>query len=108
MKVESIAPLGVFCNSFDLHLAIISPENHFWGLFESGRFTHFFYYTTNKELELRKAVTPKDSDMISKSLNEMAYVLMMRVRRFVRTRNIYFVKYKTCLLSSKKLCFDGS
>ena len=34
MKVKVLlnAPLGAFCNTFDLHLAII-------GLFESGRFT---------------------------------------------------------------------
>ena len=30
MKVESIVE---FCNTFDLHLAIIGLENHFFGLF---------------------------------------------------------------------------
>ena len=32
MKVESIAEcsLGAFCNTFDLHLAIIGLENQFW------------------------------------------------------------------------------
>ena len=31
MKVKSIAEcsLGAFCNTFDLHLAIIGPENQF-------------------------------------------------------------------------------
>ena len=31
LKIESIAEcsLGAFCNTFDLHLAIISPENQF-------------------------------------------------------------------------------
>ena len=69
---------------------------------------HNFYYTTNKELEIRKVVTPKDADVISKALNEMAYVLMMRVRRYVSTSNKYFVKCETYLLGSKKLCFNGS
>ena len=32
MKVDSIAEcsLGAFCNTFDLHLAIIGIENQFW------------------------------------------------------------------------------
>ena len=34
IKVESIAEcsLGTFCNTFDLHSAIIGLENHFFGL----------------------------------------------------------------------------
>ena len=41
MKVESIAECS-FCNTFDLHYAIISLKNGFtliFGLFESGHFT---------------------------------------------------------------------
>ena len=39
MKVESIAEcFGAFCNTFDLHSAIIGLETIF-GLFESGRLT---------------------------------------------------------------------
>ena len=35
MKVKSIAEcsLGAFCNTFDLHYAIIGLESHFFGLF---------------------------------------------------------------------------
>ena len=35
MKVESIAEcsLGAFCNTFDLHKAIIGLENQFWSSF---------------------------------------------------------------------------
>ena len=29
MQVESIVPFGAFCNTFDLHLAIIGLENQF-------------------------------------------------------------------------------
>ena len=29
VKVFQNAPLGAFCNTFDLHLAIIGLENHF-------------------------------------------------------------------------------
>ena len=29
IKVESIAPIGAFCNTFNLHYAIIGLENHF-------------------------------------------------------------------------------
>ena len=49
MKVESIAEcsLGAFCNTFDLHLAIIGLENQFLVFFLSGRlktgFTVFTY-----------------------------------------------------------------
>ena len=36
MKVKSIAEclLGAFCNTFDLHKAIVGLENQFWPLFE--------------------------------------------------------------------------
>ena len=39
MKVESIAEcsLGAFCNTFDLHQAIIGLENHFLVFFLSDR-----------------------------------------------------------------------
>ena len=39
MKVESIAEcsLGAFCNTFDLHYAIIGLENQFLVFFLSGR-----------------------------------------------------------------------
>ena len=40
MKVESIA--GAFCNTFDLHKAIIVEP--IFGLFESGRFTQVLLY----------------------------------------------------------------
>ena len=40
MKVKRIAECGLvaFCNTFDMHKAIIGLENYFC-LFESGRFT---------------------------------------------------------------------
>ena len=38
------APFETFCYTFDLHCAIISLENHFGGLFESGRFTQVLLY----------------------------------------------------------------
>ena len=49
MKVKSIAdaPLGAFCNTFDLQLAIIGPENQIFGLFESGRFTQVLLYSAS-------------------------------------------------------------
>ena len=36
MKVESVAEcsLGAFCNTFDLHKAIIGLENQFWSFFK--------------------------------------------------------------------------
>ena len=42
MKVKSMqnAPLGAFCDTFDLHYAIIGLENIF-GLFESGSLDRF-------------------------------------------------------------------
>ena len=43
MKVESIAECS-FCNTFDLHLAIIGLENQFFGIFESGRFRQVLLY----------------------------------------------------------------
>ena len=39
LKVLQNAPLGAFCNTFDLHQAIIGIENQFCGIFVSGRFT---------------------------------------------------------------------
>ena len=46
MKVENIAECslckGAFCNTFDLHQVIISLQNHFLDLFESGSFTQVF------------------------------------------------------------------
>ena len=42
-KVLQNAPLGAFCNTFDLHLAIISLENQFL-VFESGHFTQVLLY----------------------------------------------------------------
>ena len=47
MKVESIAEC--FCNTFDLHYAIIGLENH---IFESDRFTKVLLYTL-KDQHLR-------------------------------------------------------
>ena len=49
MKVESIAecsnaPLGAFCNTFNLHEAIIGLENQFLVFFKSGRFTQDLLY----------------------------------------------------------------
>ena len=38
------APLGAFCNTFDLHLAIIGLENQIFGLLESGRFIYVLLY----------------------------------------------------------------
>ena len=45
MKVKSNAEcsLGAFCNTFDLHSAIIGLENHFL-VFESGRFTQVLLF----------------------------------------------------------------
>ena len=45
MKVKSIAectPLGAFCNTFDLHLAIIGLEKPILGLFESAILDRFY------------------------------------------------------------------
>ena len=46
MKVESIAEcsLGAFCNTFDLHLAIISLEKQLLVFFLSGRLRHVLLY----------------------------------------------------------------
>ena len=47
MKVESIAEcsLGAFCNTFDLHLAIIDLENQFLVFFFRGRLGHVLLYS---------------------------------------------------------------
>ena len=37
IKIESIAELGAFCNTFDLHQVIIGLENQFLVFFLSGR-----------------------------------------------------------------------
>ena len=44
MNVESIAEcsLGAFCNTFDLHKAIIGLENQFWSVFEWPRLDRFY------------------------------------------------------------------
>ena len=39
----------LFCNTFDLHEAIISLENQFWS-FESDRFTKVLLYRVSEEL----------------------------------------------------------
>ena len=46
MKVESIAEcsLGAFCNTFDLHLAIIGLENQFLVFLLSGRLRQVLLY----------------------------------------------------------------
>ena len=46
MKVESIAEcsLGAFCNTFDLHSAIIGLENQFFVFFLSGCFRQVLLY----------------------------------------------------------------
>ena len=44
-KVLHSAPLGAFCNNFDLHLVIICIENQFWLVFESGRFTQVLLFS---------------------------------------------------------------
>ena len=46
MKVESIAEcsFGAFCNTFDLHLAIIGLENQFSVFFFSGRLKQVLLY----------------------------------------------------------------
>ena len=49
MKVESIAKcsLGAFCNTFDLHQAIISLEKTIFGLLLSGRLRQVLLYFPN-------------------------------------------------------------
>ena len=46
MKVKSIAEcsFGAFCNTFDLHLAIIGLENQFLIFFLSGRLRQVLLY----------------------------------------------------------------
>ena len=46
MKVKSIAdaPLGAFCNTFDLHLVIIGLENQFLVFFLSGLLRQILQY----------------------------------------------------------------
>ena len=46
VKVKSIAEcsLGAFCNTFDLHLAIIGLENQFLVFFLSGRLRQVLLY----------------------------------------------------------------
>ena len=46
MKVESIAEcsFGAFCNTFDLHKAIIGRENQFFVFFLSGRLRQVLLY----------------------------------------------------------------
>ena len=46
MKVECIAEcsFGAFCNTFDLHLAIIGLENQFLVFFLSGRLRQVLLY----------------------------------------------------------------
>ena len=48
MKIESIAEcsLGAFCNTFDLHYAIIGLENQFLIFFLSGRLRQVLLYLT--------------------------------------------------------------
>ena len=40
-----------FCNTFDLHQAIIGLENPTFGLFESGRFTQILLYLSNSSMD---------------------------------------------------------
>ena len=49
MKVKSIAEcsLGVFCNTFDLHLAIIDLDNQFLVFFLSGHLRQVLLYIKN-------------------------------------------------------------
>ena len=42
-KVLQNAPLGAFCNTFDLHYAIIGVKNKFWS-FECGRLRQVLLY----------------------------------------------------------------
>ena len=54
IKVERIAE---YCNTFDLHEASSSLENHVFGLLESGRFTQvllYFIIQRTEELLVRK------------------------------------------------------
>ena len=45
VKVLQNAPLGAFCNTFDLHLAIIVIENQFLVLILSGRLRQVLLYS---------------------------------------------------------------
>ena len=58
MKVESIAEcsLGAFCNTFDLHKAIIGCENKFLDFFLSGRLRQVLLYLIKS---LEKYITLK-------------------------------------------------
>ena len=49
MQVKSIAEcsLGAFCNTFDLHLAIIGLENQFLVFFLSGRLRQVLLYAAD-------------------------------------------------------------
>ena len=44
VKVLQNAPLGAFCNTFDLHEAIIGLENQFFVFFLSGRLRQILLY----------------------------------------------------------------
>ena len=47
MKVKRFAeysPFGAFCNTFDLHYAIICLEKPILGVFDSGHFTQVLLY----------------------------------------------------------------
>ena len=44
MKVESIAELGAFCNTFDLHLAIIGLENQILVFLRVAVLYRFYMY----------------------------------------------------------------
>ena len=62
MKEESIAEcsLGAFCNTFDLHLAIIVLENQFLVPLKTG-FTYYFTVHLSANLTLQ-GVNNKDDD----------------------------------------------
>ena len=54
MKVESIAKcsLGAFCNTYDLHYAIIGLENQVLVFFLSGHLRQVLLYKRNLTLEV--------------------------------------------------------
>ena len=65
MKVESIAEC---CNTFDLHLAIISLEKTIFGLLETGRFTQVLLYCYTPILHILTTFHPIEGGLKRLSL----------------------------------------
>ena len=71
------APLGAFCNTFDLHSAIIVRENHFWSFLRVA----VFYTGFNCNHNMKKNWNGRG---IGKTISVAAFSLLYLGKKYVQ------------------------